>query len=104
MSTPKRKWVRCEFKSPLQFDMLDVANSLLRGGRIDGLHVDWLNGTLEISLTLVRQLPKERYQEGGVSVRAFYFEGKETLSVDSLVRGEFDEILQKGWIEHQVEA
>ncbi len=103
MGTKERKWVRCELKSPLQFDMLDVANSLLRGGRIDGLHVDWLNGTLEISLTLVQQLPRERYKEGGVSVRAFYFEGKETLSVDFLVRGEFDVILQKGWIEHQVE-
>jgi hypothetical protein len=92
---PKKKWVRYELRSPLQFDVLDVASSLLNNVRIS---LGIPDGNIDVSLTKVSKIP---YQKGKYSVKAFSFEGVETLRVNSLIRGEFDTIHQAGWTEVQ---
>ena len=95
---PKKKWVRYKLISPLQFDMLDVACSLLKDVRISSVYLGRVERNIDISLTGVKKIP---YQSGKYSVKAFSFEGIETLSVNSPLRGEFDTIHQTGWIEVQ---
>jgi hypothetical protein len=95
MNTKKKRWVRCELRKPLQFDKMDVACSLFNDARISGVYLEKLKKNIDVSFTKVSKIPCE---SGKYSVEAFSFEGVETLSVNSPVKGEFDIIRETGWI------
>ena len=95
----KQKWSgnRVKFQMTGPLDLLEAVASVALDRRISGIYIPELKDNIDITLSLLEHLPYTN--DNGRTVETFRFEGKETTTVDSFVRGEFDTIRKTGWIE-----